>query len=168
MNELRSRTIDSPVGPLTLAGHGETITNLRMVDQTHPPPDQAEWCSESSAFPDAVEQLHAYFDGDLTQFDLALDLRGTPFQRQVWNALIEIPYGETQSYGEIARRVGKPGAARAVGMANGHNPIGIIVPCHRVIGADGSLTGYGGGLDRKRILLQLERDHDTPRLALSS
>ncbi|MGD0314004.1 MAG: methylated-DNA--[protein]-cysteine S-methyltransferase [Acidimicrobiales bacterium] len=168
MNELTSRTIDSPVGPITLAGHGGTITNLRMVDQTHPPPDQAEWRSEPSAFPDAVEQLHAYFDGDLTEFDLALDLQGTLFQRQVWNALIEIPYGETQSYGEIAQRVGKPGAARAVGMANGHNPIGIIVPCHRVIGADGSLTGYGGGLDRKRILLQLERDHDTPRLALSS
>jgi methylated-DNA-[protein]-cysteine S-methyltransferase len=168
MNELRSRTIDSPVGPLTLAGHGETITNLRMVDQTHPPPDQAHWCGEPSAFPDAVEQLRAYFAGDLTQFDLTLDLRGTPFQRQVWHALTEIPYGETQSYGEIAERVGKPGAARAVGMANGHNPIAIIVPCHRVIGADGSLTGYGGGLDRKRILLQLELDYDTPRLALSS
>jgi methylated-DNA-[protein]-cysteine S-methyltransferase len=84
----------------------------------------------------------------------------------VWHALTEIPYGETTSYGEIARRVGRPGAARAVGLANGQNPVAIIVPCHRVIGADGSLTGYGGGLDAKRVLLQLERDHDTPRLAL--
>jgi methylated-DNA-[protein]-cysteine S-methyltransferase len=168
MNAITCRTIDSPVGLLTLAGEGDTITNLRMVDQTHPPPDQAHWSTDPSAFPDAVEQLYAYFDGDLIQFDLALDLRGTPFQRRVWTALTEIPYGETQSYGETARRVGQPGAARAVGMANGHNPIGIIVPCHRVIGADGSLTGYGGGLDRKRILLQLEQDHYTPRLALSS
>jgi methylated-DNA-[protein]-cysteine S-methyltransferase len=168
MNEVRSRTIDSPVGPLTLAGDGRTITNLRMVDQTHPPPDQVDWNPQPSAFPDAVEQLCAYFDGELTEFDLVLDLRGTPFQRRVWNALTEIPYGETQSYGELAQRVGQPGAARAVGMANGHNPIAIIVPCHRVIGADGSLTGYGGGLDRKRTLLQLEQDHDTPRLALSS
>jgi methylated-DNA-[protein]-cysteine S-methyltransferase len=168
MNDVRSRTIDSPVGPLTLAGDGETITNLRMTDQTHPPPDQADWSPRPSAFPDAVEQLLAYFDGELTEFDLALDMRGTPFQRRVWNALTEIPYGETESYGELARRVGQPGAARAVGMANGHNPIAIIVPCHRVIGADGSLTGYGGGLDRKRTLLRLERDHDTPPLALSS
>ncbi len=168
MNEVTSRTIDSPVGPLTLAGDGRTITNLRMVDQTHPPSDQVDWSPQPSAFPEAVEQLRAYFDGELTEFDLTLDMRGTPFQRRVWRALTEIPYGETESYGELARRVGQPGAARAVGMANGHNPIAIIVPCHRVIGADGSLTGYGGGLDRKRTLLQLEQDHDTPRLALSS
>jgi methylated-DNA-[protein]-cysteine S-methyltransferase len=168
MNDVLSRTIDSPVGPLTLAGDGRTITNLRMVDQTHPPPDQVDWSPQPSAFADAVEQLRAYFDGELTEFDLLLDMRGTPFQRRVWHALTQIPYGETQSYGELARRVGQPGAARAVGMANGHNPIAIIVPCHRVIGADGSLTGYGGGLDRKKTLLRLEQDRDTPRLALSS
>jgi methylated-DNA-[protein]-cysteine S-methyltransferase len=115
---------------------------------------------------DAVDQLTAYFEGELTRFDLTLLTEGSPFQHRVWNALCEIPYGETRSYGEIARQVGSPGAARAVGLANGLNPVAIIVPCHRVIGADGSLTGYGGGLERKVTLLQLERDHATPRLAL--
>jgi methylated-DNA-[protein]-cysteine S-methyltransferase len=164
MTPTRSRTIDSPVGPLTLAGHGRTLTNLRMVDQTHPPPDQGAWENDPGAFPDAVEQLDAYFAGTLTTFDLLLDLQGTEFQRRVWRALQEIPYGETWSYGELAEHIGQPGAARAVGLANGRNPIGIVVPCHRVIGASGSLTGYGGGLERKRLLLQLERDHAEPRL----
>ena len=94
-------------------------------------------------------------------------LEGTDFQRSVWAALLEIPYGETWSYGQLAARLGKPGAARAVGLANGRNPIPIVVPCHRVIGADGSLTGYGGGLDRKLVLLDLERDRDQPRLPIS-
>jgi methylated-DNA-[protein]-cysteine S-methyltransferase len=160
------RTIDSPVGTLTIAGDGTVVTNLRMTDQTHDPAGRGAWRHEPSAFVDAVEQLHGYFDGERTGFDLALRMDGSTFQRSVWDALLGIPYGETTSYGEIARRVGKPGAARAVGLANGQNPIAIIVPCHRVIGADGSLTGYGGGLDRKVTLLQLERDHYTPRLAL--
>ena len=98
---------------------------------------------------------------------MPLRLEGPAFRRQVWEALLEIPYGETASYGQIADRIGKPGAARAVGVANGHNPIAIIVPCHRVIGANGSLTGYGGGLHRKQILLDLERRHFTPQFSLS-
>ncbi len=166
MTEKIFRTLESPVGTLTVAGDGTVVTNLRMTDQTHEPVGRTTWRHEPSAFTEAVEQLHAYFAGELTRFDLSLTMEGSGFQRSVWKALIDIPYGETTSYGEIARRVGKPGAARAVGLANGQNPIAIIVPCHRVIGANGSLTGYGGGLDRKVILLDLEREHFTPQLAL--
>ena len=166
MNAKLFRTLDSPVGTITVAGDGTVVTNLRMTDQTHPPAGRDAWRHEPTAFEDAVDQLNAYFVGERTRFDLTLRMEGSGFQRRVWDALLEIPYGETTSYGEIARRVGKPGAARAVGLANGQNPIAIIVPCHRVIGADGSLTGYGGGLDRKVTLLELERDHFTPRLSL--
>jgi len=141
---------------LTLAASGSALTNLRMVDQTHEP-SHAGWSLDQGAFSTAVEQLGAYFAGELVDFDMELDLRGTEFQRRVWQALLTIPYGETRSYGEIAEQIGAPGAARAVGLANGHNPIAIVVPCHRVIGASGSLTGYGGGLDRKRTLLELEK-----------
>jgi methylated-DNA-[protein]-cysteine S-methyltransferase len=153
----RYRTVPSPVGPLTLAGRDEVLINLRMEDQTHPPPGRADWVRDDHAFPKVAEQLEAYFEGELTEFDVALDMQGTPFQRQVWAALCDIPYGTTASYGEVARRIGRPSASRAVGMANGRNPVGIIVPCHRVIGANGTLTGYGGGLDRKQVLLDLER-----------
>lgn len=149
------RTVDSPVGPLTLAGRGNRLGHLRMVDQTYEP-DRTGWEPDPGAFGDVVEQLQAYFAGELTTFDLDLDLGGTAFQRLVWDALQTIPYGETRSYGQIAEQIGSRGAFRAVGMANGRNPIGIIVPCHRVIGASGGLTGYGGGLDRKRRLLDLE------------
>jgi methylated-DNA-[protein]-cysteine S-methyltransferase len=161
-------TLDSPIGPITVAGDGEVVTNLRMVDQSHPPADQGQWHFEPEAFPEALGQLEAYFGGRLTRFDLPLRLDGTEFQRRVWDALVEIPYGETASYGEIAGRIGSPGAARAVGLANGRNPVGIIVPCHRVIGSDGSLTGYGGGLERKLTLLQLEREHRTPAIPRSA
>jgi methylated-DNA-[protein]-cysteine S-methyltransferase len=150
------RTIDSPIGPLTLAGHEGRLTNLRMVDQTYEP-SRANWNRDDRAFEDVVRQLDAYFAGELCEFDVHLDLRGTEFQRRVWEALLTIPYGETRSYGQIALQIGAPGAARAVGLANGHNPVAIIVPCHRVIGAAGKLTGYGGGLDRKQSLLTLER-----------
>jgi methylated-DNA-[protein]-cysteine S-methyltransferase len=160
------RTMDSPVGVLTLAGRDGVLTHLRMDDQRHPPSGRADWEPDDGAYADVVEQLEAYFAGDRTEFELELRLEGTPFQREVWSALLEIPYGETWSYGQLAERIGRPGAARAVGLANGRNPIGIIVPCHRVIGADGSLTGYGGGLPRKQLLLQLERDRAAPRLAL--
>jgi methylated-DNA-[protein]-cysteine S-methyltransferase len=161
MSTMQSRTVDSPVGPLTLAGVDGRLMHLRMVDQTYEP-DRAGWTSDDGAFADAVAQLEAYFAGDLMDFDLDLDLVGTQFQRRVWEALITIPYGETRSYGQIAQQIGSPGASRAVGLANGHNPIGIIVPCHRVIGANGSLTGYGGGLDRKKSLLEMEKNRVAP------
>jgi methylated-DNA-[protein]-cysteine S-methyltransferase len=156
MSAMQFRTMESPVGPLTLAGTDGRLMHLRMVDQTYEPSHNG-WERDDTAFPDAVEQLEAYFAGERREFDLELDLVGTSFQRQVWEALLTIPYGETRSYGQIAEQIGSPGASRAVGLANGHNPIGIIVPCHRVIGANGNLTGYGGGLDRKRALLALER-----------
>ena len=150
------RTIDSPIGPLTLAGQDSVLTMLRMVDQTYEP-SRTGWTPNPAAFQEATEQLDAYFVGKLTEFDFEFELRGSEFQRRVWKALQTIPYGETRSYGRIAEQIGAPGSARAVGLANGHNPIAIVVPCHRVIGANGSLTGYGGGLDRKQTLLALER-----------
>jgi methylated-DNA-[protein]-cysteine S-methyltransferase len=162
---IQYRTIDSPIGPLTLAGSGSVLANLRMVDQTYKP-SRAGWSADPGAFNDAVDQLGAYFAGELTDFDIELDLRGTEFQQRVWKALLTIPYGETRSYGEIAEQIGAPGSARAVGLANGHNPIAIVVPCHRVIGANGSLTGYGGGLDRKRTLLELEKKRASANLTL--
>ena len=152
------RTMDSPVGLLTLAGMGGRLQHLRMVDQTYDP-NRADWQLDESAFSDTVEQLDEYFRGTRYEFDVDLDLVGTAFQKNVWEALLTIPYGETRSYAEIASQIGAPGAFRAVGLANGHNPIGIIVPCHRVIGANGSLTGYGGGLDRKRMLLGMEKSN---------
>jgi methylated-DNA-[protein]-cysteine S-methyltransferase len=160
---LHFRSMDSPVGKLTLAGKDGRLMHLRMVDQTYEP-SRDGWEPDDTAFDDAVQQLEGYFAGERTDFDLELDLVGTEFQRRVWAALMTIPYAETRSYGEIARQIGSPGACRAVGLANGHNPIGIIVPCHRVIGSNGSLTGYGGGLDRKRALLELEKSRISPAL----
>jgi methylated-DNA-[protein]-cysteine S-methyltransferase len=112
---------------------------------------------DDEAFAAAREQLAAYFAGERTDFDLPVTATGTPFQHEVWQALTEIPYGTTWSYGELARHIGKPAAVRAVGLANGRNHVSIVVPCHRVVGANGSLTGYGGGIERKRFLLDLER-----------
>lgn len=152
------RTIDSPIGPLTLAGDNGKLSHLLMLDHSHAP-DRTGWRRDDTAFADVVEQLGAYFAGDLTEFDLAYEMAGTDFQRRVWTALLTIPYGQTRSYGELAMQIGAPKASRAVGLANGRNPISIIVPCHRVIGSNGSLTGYGGGIDRKRALLDLERQH---------
>jgi methylated-DNA-[protein]-cysteine S-methyltransferase len=163
MTTLQCRSVDSPVGPLTLAGRDDRLMHLRMVDQTYEP-SRDGWEVDESAFPDVVEQLAEYFAGERTVFDLELHMVGTAFQRRVWTALQSIPYGETCTYGDIAREIGSPGAFRAVGLANGHNPIGIVVPCHRVIGANGSLTGYGGGLDRKRALLELEKSRREPAL----
>jgi methylated-DNA-[protein]-cysteine S-methyltransferase len=168
MSAMQFRPMDSPVGPLTLAGQDGRLMHLRMVDQTYEP-SHGGWERDDTAFPEAVEQLKAYFAGERRDFDLELelelDLVGTNFQRRVWEALLTIPYGETRSYGQIAEQIGSPGASRAVGLANGHNPIGIIIPCHRVIGANGSLTGYGGGLDRKRALLELEQQVNIQRVA---
>lgn len=149
----RFTTVPSPIGDLLLLGDGDALSGLYM----EPWAPAAAWQRADDAFTAAREQLDAYFAGELTAFDLPLAPRGTEFQLRVWTALQEIPYGETTSYGALAGRIGAPGAARAVGLANGRNPISIIVPCHRVIGAGGSLTGYGGGLERKRALLDLER-----------
>ena len=155
--QLRYRTVESPIGPLTLAGDGSTLMHLRMTEQSHEP-DRSGWTpAGADAFADVVEQLNAYFAGTLTEFDVELELHGTEFQRKVWAALQAIPYGQTRSYGEIAEQIGSPSASRAVGLANGRNPISIIVPCHRVIGAAGSMTGYGGGIDRKKMLIALEK-----------
>jgi methylated-DNA-[protein]-cysteine S-methyltransferase len=154
------RTLTSPVGPLLLAGDGGGLRFLLFVrgrDRSRP---RHEWEPDRGSLDEAVTQLTAYFDGKLRRFDLPLAPQGTPFQQQVWRALCDIPYGETASYGMIARKVGSP-SARAVGLANGSNPIAIIIPCHRVIGSDGSLTGYGGGLPIKRALLDLERGERT-------
>jgi methylated-DNA-[protein]-cysteine S-methyltransferase len=153
MTTTYTRTIDSPVGPLLLTSDGESLT--RLLFDVRPDPS---WSTEPCALLDrAVTQLREYFAGERTTFDLPLDPAGTPFQLTVWMALRDIPYAETINYGQLATRVGNARASRAVGLANGRNPISIVVPCHRVIGANGSLTGYGGGLDRKRTLLDLER-----------
>jgi methylated-DNA-[protein]-cysteine S-methyltransferase len=144
------------VGDLLLTSDGKAITGVYFAPHDNLPLDL--WVDERDAvLTDAVVQLDAYFTGERTDFALDLRPTGTEFQLRVWQALRNIPYGETISYGELARRVGNPSASRAVGLANGRNPISIVVPCHRVIGADGSLTGYGGGMDRKRLLLDLER-----------
>jgi methylated-DNA-[protein]-cysteine S-methyltransferase len=153
-------TVPSPVGPLTIVAEEGQVTGLYMDAQRHAPGPEAFGLPADPAeepFAGAAAQLRAYFDGELTEFDLPLSPAGTEFQRRVWAGLRAIPYGETVTYGELARRLGSPAASRAVGLANGKNPIAIVVPCHRVIGSDGSLTGYGGGLDRKRFLLALER-----------
>ena len=147
----------SPIGELLLVGDGQALTGLYLIPDRPPAPAiRADAPRDPDALRPAAEQLEAYFAGELTAFDLPLAPSGTPFQRAVWDALLTIPYGETVSYGEIARQIGDPSAVRAVGTANGRNPISIVIPCHRVIGADGSLTGYGGGLERKRALLALE------------
>ncbi|WP_329306063.1 methylated-DNA--[protein]-cysteine S-methyltransferase [Streptomyces sp. NBC_01260] len=152
----RHTVTDSPYGPLTLVATDGVLAGLYMTDQRHRPPEEAFGEPDPAPFDETIRQLDAYFAGELREFDLPLDLDGTPFQRTVWAELQRIPYGETRSYGELAEILGKPGASRAVGLANGKNPVGIIVPCHRVIGASGSLTGYGGGLDRKQRLLAFE------------
>jgi methylated-DNA-[protein]-cysteine S-methyltransferase len=154
--------VDSPLGKLLLVSDGEALTRLAMSPRPNDVPDGSR--HEPAAFNDVASQLDSYFAGELTEFDLPLAPRGTDFQLRVWNALLEIPYGETASYGEIAATVGRPDAVRAVGTTNGRNPIAVIIPCHRVIGADGTLVGYGGGLDRKRLLLELEAEHAAPRL----
>lgn len=148
---------DSPVGPLTLVALDGILAGLYMDLQRHRPPEATFGEPDPAPFTGVIRQLDEYFGGQRTEFDLPLNLVGTPFQRTVWAALREIPYGETWSYGELAKRIGRPGAARAVGLANGRNPIGILVPCHRVVGASGDLTGYGGGLERKQHLLDFER-----------
>ncbi len=149
----------SPFGDLLLISDGESLMGLFLPKHTHGPGEvSSEWqrADDLPVFDIARTQLRAYFEGSLAEFHVPLRMDGTPFQRTVWNELTRIPAGATISYGELARRVGNPKASRAVGLANGRNPVSIIVPCHRVIGSDGSLTGYGGGIDRKRALLKHE------------
>lgn len=173
-------TVGSPLGPLTLVAAGDALCGLYLQRRRHPPSGEflgddltgrPEAARRHPVLAEAARQLAAYLDGALTAFDLPLALHGTPFQRTVWAELLRIPYGETMTYGELAGRLGRPSAARAVGAANGRNPVSIVVPCHRLVGSAGGLTGYGGGIDGKRRLLDLERDvtqglrHGTRRLA---
>jgi methylated-DNA-[protein]-cysteine S-methyltransferase len=147
----------SPVGRLLLVGNSDGLQGLQFQDGAHPLDIQLAWTPSREPFHAVLEQLEEYFDGFRTRFQITLNLQGTPFQLQVWKALQRIPYARTVSYGEIARQVGHPNASRAVGAANGQNPISIIVPCHRVIGSNGKLVGYGGGLPIKTALLALEQ-----------
>jgi methylated-DNA-[protein]-cysteine S-methyltransferase len=149
--------IRSPVGPLRLVATAEALTAIEFASADGPPPAPPEWEPARAPFDEAIRQLSAYFRGALRRFDLPLAPEGTAFQQAVWTALGEIPFGETVSYGALARQIGRPRAVRAVGAANGRNPIPIVIPCHRVIGSDGRLTGYGGGLPVKAALLALER-----------
>jgi methylated-DNA-[protein]-cysteine S-methyltransferase len=162
--------VESPIGRLTLTSDGEALTGLYMGTPAKRPAFGAEWAQNGTAgpLPMVVRQLQEYFAGKRRKFDLPLRMQGTAFQQRVWRELTEIPYGETWSYGQLAKRIGNPSASRAVGLANGRNPIAVIVPCHRVIGADGSLTGFGGGLPRKRWLLTHEGMPVTRPLALGS
>jgi methylated-DNA-[protein]-cysteine S-methyltransferase len=154
LSGVRFRVLSSPLGELILSGN-DLLSGVVFADS-----DKAvdpNWKREDRAFTQAAEQLRAYFAGELRHFDLPLDVQGTPFQQRVWHVLQTIPFGKTTTYGRLAEELGEPRAVRAVGSANGRNPISIIIPCHRVIGADGSLTGYGGGLPRKQWLLGHER-----------
>ena len=146
----------SPVGSLLLLGDGTYLKHIYFQSGPHRRLPCVEWVAERAPFEPVLSQLSEYFAGQRRSFELRLAAEGTGFQRAVWRALIDIPYGETLSYGELACRIGNPRASRAVGLANGANPLPIVVPCHRVIGADGSLTGFGGGLAIKQRLLRLE------------
>lgn len=156
MNEIFYTTVESPVGPLFLAGEERGLRCVSFAASRRAEKPRRDWVEDPKVFGETIRQLRAYFAGKLRQFDLPLLLDGTEFQVLVWQNLRKIPYGETLSYGELARRIGKADAVRAVGAANGANPIPIIVPCHRVIGSNGDLTGFGGGLPIKKKLLALE------------
>jgi methylated-DNA-[protein]-cysteine S-methyltransferase len=156
------KLIDSPVGTLRLVATDDGLAGI-LFESTRPNRVRLNTEAEDPSHPVLVEterQLKEYFAGQRKEFALPLDVAGTPFQRTVWNALLTIPFGETRSYGDIARQIGKPGAMRAVGAANGRNPVSIVAPCHRVIGSTGKLTGFGGGLDVKAQLLELEQRAD--------
>ena len=151
-------TLDTPIGRLLfVARQPGSLSGIYMEDHAGAPLHDAAWVQDEARFADARRQLAEYFAGRRTAFDVPLSAEGTPFQRRVWDALIAIPFGETITYGELARRVGVANGSRAVGGANAKNPLSIVVPCHRVIGSDGSLTGYAGGESRKRWLIDFER-----------
>jgi methylated-DNA-[protein]-cysteine S-methyltransferase len=151
------RYLDAPVGRLLLAGDESALRLIGFQKGRHPQQPDSSWRQRADAFDDAVTQLMEYFAGRRRQFELSLAPEGTPFQQRVWRALLDVPYGATISYAQLAARIGQPTASRAVGLANGTNPLPIVIPCHRVIGANGKLTGYGGGLPIKERLLALER-----------
>ena len=148
--------LETPIGDLFVAGDDHGLRHIRFSRQSRKTTPEAGWRRDDTALRPAAEQLEAYFAGDLREFDLALAPEGTEFQLSVWGALAEIPYGETISYGQLASRIGRPRASRAVGAANGANPLPIVLPCHRVIGSNGALVGFGGGLDIKEALLETE------------
>jgi methylated-DNA-[protein]-cysteine S-methyltransferase len=156
ISTLKYTTATSPIGKLLLVGDEHGLHRLDMQEGRRPTAIDSRWVRSEEPFEEVERELAEYFGGARRSFEIPLALAGTPFELEVWRALREIPYGETISYGELARRIGEPGGARAVGVANGRNPIAVIVPCHRVIGSNGALTGYGGGLERKRLLLDLE------------
>jgi methylated-DNA-[protein]-cysteine S-methyltransferase len=156
MSGMAYTRIESPVGKLLLAGDEQGLRQLSFESSKRASLVQPDWREDQTPFAEVMRQLHAYFGGELKTFDLPLAPEGTEFQLRVWNSLRAIPYGETISYLQLAQRIGNPKAVRAVGLANGCNPIPIIIPCHRVIGSDGSLTGFGGGLPNKKKLLALE------------
>ena len=149
--------IESLLGPLLLAADDAGLRQILFVNGRHPAEPESSWKENRAALTETIRQLQAYFAGELENFDLQLAPEGTPFQLGVWRRLCDIPFGETISYGELASQIGNPKASRAVGLANGSNPIPIVIPCHRVIGSNGKLTGYGGGLPIKEKLLALER-----------
>lgn len=149
--------LDSPIGWLLLVADEAGLRQINFAKNGRPAPRDAAWQEDTLALRQPIDQLRAYFRGELEQFDLALRPEGTTFQQRVWSELSKIPYGQTISYGELARRINRPSASRAVGLANGQNPIPIVIPCHRVIGSGGKLTGYGGGLAIKEKLLALEK-----------
>lgn len=148
--------LDSPVGPLLIAGDTDNVRMISFPTGSQAQDPLPDWTRDDGYYQEANQELRAYFAGELTSFGFALSFDGTPFQKSVWKALCDIPYGATASYGEIAAKIGRPKASRAVGAANRANPLPIVVPCHRVIGANASLTGFGGGLDTKQFLLALE------------
>lgn len=160
--------VQSPVGRILLAGNERVLTHLSFQDGRHPTEPDPRWIHAEKPFERPIRQLEEYFSGKRKTFTITLAPHGTPFQQRVWQALQAIPYGQTQSYGQIAKAVGKPTASRAVGAANGQNPISIIVPCHRVIGSNGKLVGYGGGLSIKETLLAHESNHRPPQKARKS
>ena len=149
-------TMPSPLGPLLLTSDDEALTGVFMDRHRHGPAVGADWMRDAGPFADARAQLGAYFAGELQTFRLDVRPAGTPFQLAVWAALLDIPYGQTETYGALAARLGDPNLGRAVGAANGRNPLSVVVPCHRVVGATGALVGYGGGMENKRRLLALE------------